>query len=319
MFKTRLMLWCIFALAALVGAGFLNGWTGGSAAQSPSLKATKVSGGEGSSSEEAALLKNAEAFAEAFAKGDAKALAAFWTETGDFTTPTGQTFTGREALEKAFAEFFEENPGVKVRIDVSGYRFPTANVAIEDGITSVIYPDGSAPTAARYTIVHVKRNGQWLIDSLREAPYTPPSNHRHLKGLEWLIGEWVDDDKEGELAEISFAWTDNQNFILSNFSTSFKNALLTSGTQWIGWDPRNKTIRSWIFESSGGFGQATWTREGKTWTIKTQHTLPDGSTSSATNVVTRIDANTLTWEVKDRQLDGKPLPDLKPVKMKRVN
>ena len=35
------------------------------------------------------------------------------------------------------------------------------------------------------------------------------------------------------------------------------------------------------------------------------------------NVVTRVDADTITWEVKDRTLDGKPLPDIKEVKMKR--
>ncbi len=35
--------------------------------------------------EEAAILKNAEAFVEAFHNGDAKALAAFWTPDGDYT------------------------------------------------------------------------------------------------------------------------------------------------------------------------------------------------------------------------------------------
>ena len=39
--------------------------------------------------EEEALQKRAEAFAEAFAKGDAKALAEFWTPNGDFMDQDG--------------------------------------------------------------------------------------------------------------------------------------------------------------------------------------------------------------------------------------
>jgi SnoaL-like domain len=55
--------------------------------------------------EEAALLKNAETFVEAFHKGDAKAVAALWTKDGDYTDQTGRTFKGRDAIEKGFTEF----------------------------------------------------------------------------------------------------------------------------------------------------------------------------------------------------------------------
>ncbi len=59
--------------------------------------------------EEAALKKNAEAFIAAFDKGDAKAVAAFWTADGDYaakTSPPG----GRDEIEN-FIEFFSENKG----------------------------------------------------------------------------------------------------------------------------------------------------------------------------------------------------------------
>src|SRR5262249_14967778 len=148
----------------------------------------------------------------AFGKGDAKALAAFWTPEGDFTDLTGHKLVGREAIEKAFAELFAEHKGLDLRIDITGLRFVTAEVAVEDGTTSVLHPDGAPPARSRYTIVHVKKDGKWLLESVRQAAYTPPSNYEHLKGLEWLIGEWVDDVPGGEAARISFEWTDNQNF-----------------------------------------------------------------------------------------------------------
>src|SRR5262245_61443570 len=68
--------------------------------------------------EEAALQKSAEAFVEAFHKGDAKALAAFWTENGDYTDQRGHRIKGREAIEKTFSDLFAENKGLKLRINI---------------------------------------------------------------------------------------------------------------------------------------------------------------------------------------------------------
>ena len=96
--------------------------------------------------EEAAIFKSAEAFIEAFHKGDAKAVAAFWTADGDYTDQTGKLFKGREAIEKLFKGFFAENKGLKLRIDIASIKFVTADVAIEDGMTSTITPDGAPPS-----------------------------------------------------------------------------------------------------------------------------------------------------------------------------
>ena len=41
-------------------------------------------------------------------------------------------------------------------------------------------PDGAPPSRARYTIVHVQRDGEWYLSSVRDAPYAPPNNHEHL-------------------------------------------------------------------------------------------------------------------------------------------
>ena len=89
-------------------------------------------------------------------------------------------------------------------------------------------------------------------------------------------------------------------------------------TQWIGWDPVAKTVRSWSFHANGGFGEGTWSQDGNTWTIKTTAVLPDGTKASATDVVTLVDADTITIQAKSRVLDGKPLPDVKEIRLKRV-
>lgn len=301
--------WLLAVPAAALGLIALVGYTARpAAAQSKG----------GNPADEAALLKNAEAFVEAFGKGDAKALAAFWTPEGDFTDLTGVKLVGREAIEKSFAELFAETKGAQLRIDITALRFVTPDVAVEDGTTAVIRPDGLPPHRARYTIVHARKDGKWLLESVRQAAYAPPSNYEHLKGLEGLIGDWADDVPKGEAARISFEWTENQNFVVSHFTTTIQNVSIGGGTSWIGWDPTAKTIRSWVFESTGGFGQGTWTRDGKAWTIKLGAVLPDGKRATSTNTVTRIDADTLTWAVTERTLDGKPLPDIKEIKLKRA-
>jgi uncharacterized protein (TIGR02246 family) len=266
----------------------------------------------------AAIAKNAEAFVEAFHKGDAKALAGFWTPDGDYTDETGKNLKGREAIEKAFVEFFTENKGLKLRINSDALRFVTADVAIEDGTTEVIPPDGGPPSRARYTIVHAKKDGKWMIASVRDAPDAPPTNYENLRGLEWAIGDWADDADKGEVARVSFTWADNQNFITSTFTTTIKNVSIAGGTQWIGWDPLAKHIRSWTFDAHGGFGEGTWTRDGNKWMIKNHSVFQDGKKMAATNIVTVIDDNTITWQSRDRTLDGQAVPDIKEIKMKRV-
>src|SRR5262249_50642148 len=95
--RTRLSL-CLAVPALLVGLTVL-----------PGLAEQQ---GKSDSREGAVIQKQAEAFIAAFEKGDAKALAAFWTPDGDYTDQTGNRLVGREAIEKSFAELFSETKGL---------------------------------------------------------------------------------------------------------------------------------------------------------------------------------------------------------------
>jgi uncharacterized protein (TIGR02246 family) len=300
----RMRLLCFLALSVL--ALSLSGWRG---------LATQA---DGNAKDKAAIKKQAEAFVEAFHKGDAKAVAAFWVPDGDYIDQTGLELKGRAAIEKAFTELFAENKGMKVRIEGMSLRFVTPDVAIEDGISEVYPPGGGPPSKGHYTNIHVKKEGQWLLCSVREAPFVPPSNFRHLRGLAWTIGEWAGEAEDGWVERIAVDWADNQNFITATFSTTTKNATVGSATQRIGWDPEAKRIRSWVFDGTGGFGEGAWARDGKKWVAKTTHVLHDGRKMAATYILTPVDPDTLTLQAKDRSEDGKKLPDTKEIKLKRV-
>ena len=164
----------------------------------------------------------------------------------------------------------------------------------------------------------MKKDGVWYFESVRESEAQPPSNAEHLEDLEWLIGDWTGEAEKGESAKASYAWAENQNFIVSAFATTVDGVPVVGGTQWIGWDAIEKRVRSWSFYSGGGFGEAVWTKDGNKWSIQTTARTAGGKRVSATNVVTRTDDNHLTWQMTRLTVDGKSLPDPKPVKMKRV-
>ncbi|MCX6877343.1 MAG: SgcJ/EcaC family oxidoreductase [Verrucomicrobia bacterium] len=275
-------------------------------------------------SRQAAVFTTANAFVEAFHKGDAKALAAFWTPDGDYVDDTGRVLQGREAIEKSYAELFAAHPGMKLRIDVASLKFPTPDTAVEDGTSVVIPPDGTAPSRARYTNMFVKTGEQWLLASVREFADPGPSNYENLRGLEWAIGEWLDAAPAAgaagqETGHVSFVWAPGQNFIISTRTVDYKDASLLQATQWIGWDAAAKQIRSWGFQADGGVSQSIWTRDGDKWVVKTEATLADGSKVTSTNIAKPVAPNAFTWQSKEQKLNGQPLPDTNEVKMTRAN
>jgi uncharacterized protein (TIGR02246 family) len=296
---------CFVALPALVLG--LRGWAG-----EAGLPA-------GTAKDKDAIRKNAHDFVKAFHNGDAKAVAAFFTADGDYTEHTGRNLKGREAIEKAFKRFFAEHKGAKVRIESLTLRFVTPNVAIEDGASAVFLPEGGPPSRVRYTNVHVKKDGKWLLSSVRDTLYSPPTNYSHLRGLEWLLGDWASDaGKTGKVERASFGWAENQNFITGALFVTSKDLPLSHMTLWVGWDPAGKRVRSWSFDSTGGFGEGSWAREGKKWVVKSTSTHRDGKRGTATFVLTPVDADTISLEARDRSLGGEALPPKAAVRLKRV-
>lgn len=269
-------------------------------------------------SEQAAIQKMAESFVDAFQKRDAEALAAFWTPDGDYRDLGGRMLKGRKAIAADFAELFAENKGMMLRIEIASVQFPTPDTAIEDGVTSVLSPDSDLPNRARYTNFFVKKDGKWLLSSVRESAYTPPTNYEFLRPIEWVIGEWVEDTKGNHVGRVAFEWSPDQNYIIASRAVGVNGVLLDNGSQRIGWDPSTKMLRSWNFESDGGFGHGAWVLEGDKWVNRVSSVLRSGSIMTSTTIVTRVDGGTITWQAKEQMLDGKPVPDSPVITMKRV-
>ena len=188
---------------------------------------------------------------------------------------------------------------------------------MEKGIAKVKLPSAEAATGARYTVVHARRDGKWVMVVGQDSPYVPGSNEDYLKDLEWLIGDWAVDAKDQPL-RIHFEWMAQRNFIKNTYTFTKDGQATLTGGQIIGWNPKLGRIVSWHFDAQGGFGDDVWIKDGSKWVIEATGVFRDGSESTAVNIVTPIDANSFTWQSIKRTLEGVSLPDTKPVKIVRV-
>jgi uncharacterized protein (TIGR02246 family) len=265
--------------------------------------------------DEAAIRKAVESYVAAFNQGDAKALAAMWSPEAVYTNPlSGEQVVGRAEIEKQFAAIFADAKGAKLEAKTDSIQFVSPSVGIEHGTAKVIVPD-QAPEESEYTAVYVKRDDQWLLDRVTEEDVLViPSHYEQLKDLEWMIGRWVDQDDDATVVT-ECNWTKNNNFMTRSFTVQIRDRIDMAGMQIIGWDPAAKQIRSWVFDSDGGFGQGTWTKKDKRWYIQQTGVLPDGRKSTAVNIITYIDDNTCTLQSVNRTVDGELLPNIDEVKI----
>ena len=269
-----------------------------------------------SSSQENAIRAAVESYVAAYNRGDAKAVAAHWSESGEWTSPSGQRFQGRQAIEKEMQAIFAENKGVRIECINPTVRLVSPDVAMEEGTVRVVRP-GELPDDSTYLAIHVKKDGQWKLDSVHETSVADvPAASPQLQDLAWLVGEWGDQSPDAAIAA-DVTWTKNKTFLSYAFKASAPGMDDLEGTQVIGWDPAAGTIRSWMFDSDGGFGEGIWTKKDNSWIIKFSQVLPDGRKASATNIYTLIDANTFTWKSIGRKVGEDFLPNVEEVKIVR--
>jgi uncharacterized protein (TIGR02246 family) len=263
--------------------------------------------------DETAIRKADEAYVKAFNKHDAKTLADAWSPEAVYRNRvTGAEVVGRTAIAGQFVALFKDQPEVKLDLSVQSIQFVSPNVAVEHGIAKTLAPKAE-PEEEEYSAVFVRREGRWLLDRVTEtAKEAAPSRHEQLKPLEWMIGRWIDRDDKVDI-KTDCQWTKNQSFITRSFTVAIEGQINMSGTQVVGWDPVAKTIRSWTFDSDGGFAEATWTFKKDRWFIQNKGFLANGRKASMTNVIKQVDQGSFTWQTTERTAGGELLPNINEV------
>ena len=300
------------ALAALAGLAAI-GSRGIAPAQDPAQERRDQRPAE--SPELAAVRRTADAFTKAFNAGDAKAVAAFWTNEGEFTDADGETIRGRDEIEKGYRQFFQEHPKASIEVKIQGLRLIGPRTSVEEGILKLRLPGEKEPKISRYTVLHVREEEGWHMASVRE--WVPdPAELVTLKDVEWLLGEWTAKGPGGEV-RVTYAWDEPKAFLRGRYTLSRDQRVVGSGTHIIGKDPTGG-LRSWVFDGSGATGEGSWSRDEDRWVIETAGTLPDGNAVTGVNVLIPLDKDSFTWQALERTVAGSPLPAATPLKVTRV-
>jgi hypothetical protein len=131
----------------------------------------------------------------------------------------------------------------------------TPDVQVNRGVATVTSTNGTTEST-RYVAVLVKKADRWQISQLTQTAAPAPSAYSQLEALKWLIGNWENKDGD-QTVETKVEWAGDKNFLVRTFKLRGTEEAETDGWEIAGWDPDRQQIRSWIFDSNGGFGESS--------------------------------------------------------------
>jgi ketosteroid isomerase-like protein len=260
----------------------------------------------------------AAAYLQSLGRADGAAIAEFWTEDGVYIDLSGASHVARELVGREFAA-----PAPSATAEAAAAAAPATNstfqliaptVAIEH---SAIAPAAdAAPQSAstpNFVAAWVKRNDRWQLALLREFPSAavapPAAPDTPLGELDWMVGTWT--ASEGATtAEMSVEWAADRTYLLQRFVAKRDGQEFRRGSQRLAWDPAAKQIRSWTFNADGGFGEASWRREGDVWIAQSAGVLADGRRQRAIHFWTAEGDDACWFKSLQGEVDGQPTSDL---------
>lgn len=254
-----------------------------------------------------------EGYVKDFNAANVNGIVARWSDQGRITDADGNITAGREKLAEEMAGYFAKVEGATLSVVVESIELLSPSVARESGVATISIPAGQ-PERTDYVAIHIKSSDGWLLDSIDEKPHVDqaPSNYERLKDLDWMIGTW----KTGsEMSSITTTcrWSKNQNFLIRSFAVNNEGEDDFEGTQVVGWDPINRWVRSWTFDSDGGYAAGRWTVEDGRFIENSKSILPDGRVGSSTHIYRLEEGGSVWYQAIARQVGDELLPSIGPV------
>jgi uncharacterized protein (TIGR02246 family) len=301
-------------LFALLGIGLITLAPWKQHALAGSGQNGKTQASEDRQADREAIARLGQEFRDAFAKGDAKSLAGLYTNQCEYyDDTTGEVFRGRNEVEKAYTDLFNNRSDRKIQVQNRSLRFLGRDTAILEGLVQLHPADSELPVSTRFSCILAREDGQWRLALEHEWGVSEDK----LEDLGWLIGEWTAQTKDREV-HMNFRWNDKKTMIVDRFTVKEGGQVSSSGTQRIGLNPMTGRIHSWLVDQNGGHGQSTWVRDGNSWLLDSVGRLANGNDTSSVNIISRVDDNAFTWRSVDRSLGSDELPPTDPIKVVRV-
>lgn len=256
-----------------------------------------------------AIRESVESYAAAFNAGDAETLAELYADDAELVDVAGNVFQGRETIQKEFAAFYQRHPQARIKIFVDAIRSVAPGIIMEDGRTETQLGEKGEVVTSRYVAVHGKQNDGWQLMSVRDIQSQSDEPGRKLESLAWMIGRWIDEDVDS-VVEIDCFWDKSGAYLIREFKERSDGVLASSGTERIGWDPLRMQVRSWMFDSKGGYLEAQWTCSGDTLTVVAHGYRADGKPLREIFRCTRLREDAFHIGSSDRFVGETQLEDL---------
>ncbi len=118
-------------------------------------------------------------------------------------------------------------------------------------------------------------------------------------GFDWLIGRWEATGDQGDKIELIYKW-------------ELDKHLLTMQLKWpdneyramIFYKPAEEKIVQITVDNQGGTGKGTWEPDGDKAVLKHEHTGSDWQTNKMGFAHSKVDADTMKWEVLELDSSG---------------
>ncbi len=262
--------------------------------------------------------KSAQAFVDAYAERDSKKIGDLFTEDAEFLDELGVRTHGREAIVARFEEAFAGGSQSLIEeINIEKVRHLSETVAIEEGNVVASSGPGKPRSTNHYAAIHKKgKDGVWRIEILKDFPRKSLGRGEQLTQLSWMIGEWVNEDSRAKVFT-ECKWSEDGNYLLRKFVVRTHDGRELSGVQRTGWDPIHKKLRSWTFDSDGGFMSGFWTQLNGNWILTSAGVTSAGETVTSTAVYRILDAETVKWHFENLIVGDEVRPASDPVTMVR--
>lgn len=140
------------------------------------------------------------------------------------------------------------------------------------------------------------------------APCERPAREAALNRLAWLVGEWTD-QRDGHTMNYECRMARNNSWITIKWEDASDSISGQDGLIIIGWDDAEQLLKTWTFDTDGGFAEGYLEGEGNRWLLVNTHVLPGGDLGASVTIYKKIDDNSISWQRVSQEIGGVLLPD----------
>ena len=242
----------------------------------------------------------------------------YFTDDAALIDSEGVATRGKAAISDQFTAGFSQASPYTLESTIETGRFLTPDVAQLEGVSKLTAPNEPS-VVNRFVALATKKDNVWRIAEIRDlpAPDADVAPADRLKELEWMVGDWVSESSDTKISS-NVRWGDNKAFLVRTASSQVGNEKATSSLMIVGWDPTSSSIKSWLFDSNGGHGEGIWARASDTqWIIRASGVHADGTSASATQLLSLESKDALKTSTVDRISGGVVVPDTDEILMVR--